>query len=40
MQIDLQTLWYLTVGTLLVSASLLLWERQAHPTDYAQDPAR
>ncbi len=31
MQIDLQTLWYLTVGTLLVSASLLLWERQAHP---------
>lgn len=32
MQIDLQTLWYLTVGTLLVSASLLLWERQAHPS--------
>lgn len=31
MQIDLQTLWYLAVGTLLVSASLLLWERQAHP---------
>ncbi len=31
MQIDLQTLWYLTVGTLLVSASLLLWERQSHP---------
>ncbi|MBP2551868.1 diguanylate cyclase (GGDEF)-like protein [Neorhizobium galegae] len=31
MQIDLPTLWYLTVGTLLVSASLLLWERQAHP---------
>ena len=31
MQIDLQTLWYLTVGTLLVSASLLLWERHAHP---------
>ncbi|MES5100734.1 GGDEF domain-containing protein [Agrobacterium sp. BA1120] len=31
MQIDLQTLWYLTVGTLLVSASLILWERQAHP---------
>jgi diguanylate cyclase (GGDEF)-like protein len=31
MQIDLQTLWYLTVGTLLVSAALLLWERQAHP---------
>ncbi len=31
MQIDLQTLWYLTVGTLLVSASLLLWERQAYP---------
>ena len=31
MQFDLQTLWYLTVGTLLVSASLLLWERQAHP---------
>ena len=30
MQIDLQTLWYLTIGTLLVSASLLLWERQAH----------
>jgi hypothetical protein len=31
MHIDLHTLWYLTVGTLLVSASLLLWERQAHP---------
>jgi diguanylate cyclase (GGDEF)-like protein len=31
MQIDLHTLWYLTVGTLLVSASLILWERQAHP---------
>lgn len=31
MQIDLETLWYLTVGTLLVSAALLLWERQAHP---------
>ncbi len=31
MQIDLQTLWYLTIGTLLVSASLLLWERHAHP---------
>lgn len=31
MQIELQTLWYLTVGTLMVSASLLLWERQAHP---------
>jgi diguanylate cyclase (GGDEF)-like protein len=31
MQIDLQTLWYLTVGTLLVSALLVLWERQAHP---------
>jgi len=31
MQIDLQTLWYLTVGTLVVSALLLLWERQAHP---------
>jgi diguanylate cyclase (GGDEF)-like protein len=31
MQIDLQTLWYLTVGTLVVSAALLLWERQAHP---------
>jgi diguanylate cyclase (GGDEF)-like protein len=31
MQIDLHTLWYLTVGTLLVSAALLLWERQAHP---------
>ena len=31
MQIDLQTLWFLTVGTLLVSAALLLWERQAHP---------
>ena len=31
MQIDLQTLWYLTIGTLLVSTSLLLWERQAHP---------
>lgn len=30
MQIDLQTLWYLTVGTLLVSTALLLWERQAH----------
>ncbi len=25
MQIDLQTLWYLTVGTLLVSAALVLW---------------
>ncbi|WP_408903493.1 GGDEF domain-containing protein [Methylobacterium radiotolerans] len=32
MQIDLQTLWPLTVGTLLVSAVLLLWERQAHPS--------
>lgn len=31
MQIDLQTLWYLTVATLTVSALLLLWERQAHP---------
>ena len=31
MQIDLQTLWYLTIGTLLVSTALLLWERQAHP---------
>jgi diguanylate cyclase (GGDEF)-like protein len=31
MQIDLQTLWYLTIGTLMVSASLLLWERQAYP---------
>ena len=32
MQIDLQTLWYLTVGTLVVSAALLSWERQAHPS--------
>lgn len=32
MQIDLQTLWSLTVGTLLVSTALLLWERQAHPS--------
>lgn len=31
MQIDLATLWYLTIGTLLVSAALTLWERQAHP---------
>jgi diguanylate cyclase (GGDEF)-like protein len=30
MQIDLQTLWYLTIGTLLVSAAGLFWERQAH----------
>lgn len=31
MQIDLATLWYLTIGTLLVSAALTLWERQGHP---------
>jgi diguanylate cyclase (GGDEF)-like protein len=29
MQIDLATLWYLTIGTLIVSAALTLWERQA-----------
>ncbi|UHC16464.1 GGDEF domain-containing protein [Methylobacterium currus] len=31
MQIDLPTLYYLTVGTLLVAAAMTLWERQAHP---------
>ena len=31
MQIDLPTLWYLTIGTLLVSTAMTLWERQAHP---------
>ena len=31
MQIDLPTLWYLTVATLLVSAAMTLWERQGHP---------
>lgn len=31
MQIDLPTLWYLTIGTLLLSAAMTLWERQAHP---------
>lgn len=30
MQIDIPTLWYLTIGTLLVSAAMTLWERQAH----------
>lgn len=27
---DLPTLWYLTIGTLLVGAAMTLWERQAH----------
>lgn len=27
---DLATLWYLTIGTLLVAAAMTLWERQAH----------
>lgn len=30
MQIDLQTLWYLTIGTLLLSSAMMLWERHAH----------
>ncbi|KMO40462.1 diguanylate cyclase [Methylobacterium tarhaniae] len=30
MQIDLPTLYYLTVGTLLVALTMTLWERQAH----------
>lgn len=28
---DLATLWYLTLGTLLVAAAMMLWERAAHP---------
>jgi len=28
---DLATLWYLTLGTLLVAAAMTLWERHAHP---------
>ena len=28
---DLATLWYLTLGTLLVAAAMTLWERAAHP---------
>ncbi|MGC5780089.1 GGDEF domain-containing protein [Methylobacterium sp. NFXW15] len=31
MQIDLQTLYWLTVGTLLVAAAMMLWERMAQP---------
>ncbi len=31
MQIDLPTLYYLTIGTLLVAVAMTLWERQAHP---------
>lgn len=31
MQIDLQTLYFLTVGTLVIAAGMMLWERQAHP---------
>ncbi|TCR62078.1 GGDEF domain-containing protein [Bosea sp. BK604] len=27
---DLPTLWYLTIGTLLIGAAMTLWERQAH----------
>lgn len=27
---DLPTLWYLTIGTLLVGAAMTLWERKAH----------
>lgn len=30
MQIDIPTIWYLTIGTLLVSAAMTLWEREAH----------
>lgn len=28
---DLPTLWYLTIGTLLIAAAMTLWERKAHP---------
>lgn len=31
MHFDLLTLYYLAIGTLLLSAALTLWERQAHP---------
>jgi diguanylate cyclase (GGDEF)-like protein len=31
MRLDLQTLWYLTIGTLLLSAALTLWERKSYP---------
>ncbi|MCJ2013274.1 sensor domain-containing diguanylate cyclase [Methylobacterium sp. J-076] len=31
MQIDLHTLYFLTVGTLVVAAAMLLWERSANP---------
>jgi diguanylate cyclase (GGDEF)-like protein len=31
MRLDLQTLWCLTIGTLLLSAALMFWERQSHP---------
>jgi diguanylate cyclase (GGDEF)-like protein len=31
MQIDLPTLYYLVIGTLLVAVAMTLWERQAHP---------
>ncbi|GJD60103.1 GGDEF domain-containing protein [Methylobacterium frigidaeris] len=31
MQIDLPTLYYLIIGTLLVAVAMTLWERQAHP---------
>jgi diguanylate cyclase (GGDEF)-like protein len=27
---DLATLWYLTIGTLLIAGAMTLWERQAH----------
>ena len=30
MNMDLPTLWYLTVGTSLVAAAMTLWERKAH----------
>lgn len=30
MQIDLHTLYFLTIGTLVVAGSMMLWERQAH----------
>ncbi|TNC07457.1 GGDEF domain-containing protein [Methylobacterium terricola] len=31
MQIDLSTLYYLIIGTVLVALAMTLWERQAHP---------
>lgn len=30
MQMDLPTLWYLTLGTLLVGAAMTVWERRVH----------